>query len=601
MFFNIYEKNESNFDHNQFILTQVTAATLTEEINGIFNLDMECLIQDSNSSMLVIGNVIKALTPDDRPAQLFRITNVSKDLTKINVTAMAIAIADLSANFIPDSNVVNMNRVQGVNHLLEATLQKHRFKAVGKGNAGALNNLRVVRYNPIQAVLGSEDNTMLSRFGGEYQFDNFNIIAADFIGTDNGVIIAHKKNIIGIEETINDDDLVTRIIPQGTNELLLPEYYIDSPKINNYEKVYHRKINFDIGVQEADEEGNGEVVTQEQAYNMLRAAARGLFENDHIDDLFFNYKINFIELSKTEEYKDYAILEKVNLGDTVKVLVKKSGLTLTGRVYKYTFDLLKNRYDVIEIGSKKPDISSVINSTNQQISSIKNMIELEVSSMNENLNSKLTITEQGIMSEVNNKTQGLQSQIQQQAGAISSKVSRNEVSTIIQQSPESVKIAFNQGSNYIDFSSAGIKAFHGDGGYSYMGSGGFIYKKNGNDRPYKFINYTVKISQVPNGQWTSIYLPSDFQGKNINSDFTIVAWAGDVDSSVNAAKQKDGIRRLFIEIGSWDSNSRKLLLRPKLQKVGVMTGTMWGWDSSTTTSGNTIGEGAVDIIVLAQM
>lgn len=615
MYFNIYKKSETEFNHNEFIISHVISAKITEEINGIFNLDMECLLTEPNLDVIEVGSVIKCPMPDDREDQLFRITDVNKTFNSVVIKAAAIGIADLSVNFIPDTNVVGMNKLDAVNHLLKGTLQEHRFKAVGEAD-DELNNLRIVRYNPIQAIFGSEDNTMVNRFGGEYQFDNFKILVSKELGRDNGVIIAHKKNITGIEITIDDSTLATRIIPQGRDELLLPEYYIDSPKINDYEKVYHKHVSFDIGVVEPEPEGDTEggedselpevregeeIITEEQAFELLREATHKLFTEEKIDTLFFNYKINFIELSKTDQYKNYAALEKVNLGDTVKVLAENLGTTLSGRVYKYGYDVLKGVYDEIEIGSKKPDISSAISNTNQQISSVKNMIEFGISSMNERLNSKLTITENKIMTEVTDKDNKLQSQIEQQAGLIESKVSADEVSSIISQSPEAVKIAFNNGSNYVSIDNDGITTAHDDGSYTFMGRWGLEHKKAGATRPYKYINYAVKISQLNNGVWTKINLPKDFQYKNLDDDFVITTWTGDIDSNVNAEKHKDAIRRLFVQVGEWNATECTLMVRVCLQKIGIATLTYFGWDSQTTSSGNPIGEGAVDVIILAQM
>ena len=60
-----------------------------------------------------------------------------------------------------------------------------------------------------------------------------------------------------------------------------------------------------------------------------------------IDIPQFNYKVDFLELTKTEEYKNYSVLERVYLGDTVTIKHSKLNINLKAKVIKIT----KNNID----------------------------------------------------------------------------------------------------------------------------------------------------------------------------------------------------------------------------------------------------------------
>lgn len=124
---------------------------------------------------------------------------------------------------------------------------------------------------------------------------------------------------------------------------------------------------------------------------------------------------------------------------------------------------------------------------------------------------------------------------------------------------------------------------------------------NMNGNKLKSCDFMEVRPQINNGRMISIYLPSAFYGKNINTDFKVVCTYGAIDSNVNAVFQKDAIRNIFINIVSWNPWNRELVVQPCLQKIGVATHTHWGWNSQTTTTGNTIGEGAIDVVVMAQI
>ena len=136
------------------------------------------------------------------------------------------------------------------------------------------------------------------------------------------------------------------MIPQGANELLLPEIYVDSPLINTYRNPIVAKCEFsDIAVDDN--------TTEEQAYELLREAAQKLFSDSGIDKPTISVKVNWLELSKTEEYKNYSNLESVRLGDTVTV--QALGYEYKIRVIKVVYDCLLNTYTSFEIGDPKAD------------------------------------------------------------------------------------------------------------------------------------------------------------------------------------------------------------------------------------------------------
>ena len=168
---------------------------------------------------------------------------------------------------------------------------------------------------------------------------------------DRGVLVAYGKNIVDIEETLDLDGLCTRLMPVGKDGLLLPEKYIDSPYIGNYPNPKIKVVEFSDCENEAD----------------LRLAGQQYMFNTKIDIPQFNYKIDLLELSKTEEYKNYAVLERVYLGDIVTVKHFRLNLDLKAKVIKIVKNDLTGRTEKVELGSFKPNIATGINSAIQGV------------------------------------------------------------------------------------------------------------------------------------------------------------------------------------------------------------------------------------------
>ena len=80
-----------------------------------------------------------------------------------------------------------------------------------------------------------------------------------------------------------------------------------------------------------------------------------------------NIAVDFVLLQNTEEYKDYAILEEVYLGDVVTVINQKMNFSKKAKVISYKYDAILKRYNKIELGDLLPSIyGSVTTGTTAQ-------------------------------------------------------------------------------------------------------------------------------------------------------------------------------------------------------------------------------------------
>lgn len=342
----IYKNDCDDFNNNGLgILSDFkTSPKIKESLNGSFELSFDYALKGQNAEYLVVDNVIKA--PYDSSYQLFRIKKVKPTLTKINVYAVHI-FYDLSENFLMDVAPTKKTGVNAIAWLLENAMFPTKFSVTG--DLIPDNSARYIRKNIVDAILGA-DNCVVKRWGGEIERDNFRIIYHKQRGEDKGVYIKHGKNIKDIEISIDFTSVITRVVPQGANELLLPEYYVDSPLIKTYRNPIVAKYEFgDIKVDED--------TTEEQAYQKLRDAANELFTKQGIDKPSISVRVNWLELSKTEEYRyKYSNFESVRLGDTVTV--QALGYEYKIRVITVEYDCLLNRYTSFEIGDPKADYVS---------------------------------------------------------------------------------------------------------------------------------------------------------------------------------------------------------------------------------------------------
>ena len=370
----IYDSKEKDFINNGLaILEDCYRCEVEEVMNGLYNLELEYPTDDNKSKYLVKDNIIKTNTPNGE--QPFRIYRVLENLDTTIVYAKHIFF-DLVANFLMDCRHKFATCQQALEDILSSTLYKHNFTC--SSNIIERSNAYYIRKNPIEAIL-TEENSIISMYNAEILRDKFKIIANDSVGKDNHVIIEYKKNLLGLEKDDDNSKVVTRVIPTGLSSkdvsIMIDEIYVDSPLINNYINPIVKEYHFS-DLKEDTEKG----ITIDEIKRQLKIKAEELFSKDHIDLPKTNYRINFLDLSSTEEYKDFKALEKVKLGDIVTVRHKEMNIDIKRKVVKYRWDCINKEYIEIELGDLKQTLSKDISNINSKVDSMaennKNATEL---------------------------------------------------------------------------------------------------------------------------------------------------------------------------------------------------------------------------------
>lgn len=103
-----------------------------------------------------------------------------------------------------------------------------------------------------------------------------------------------------------------------------------------------------------------------------------LYANEHdLGTPKVSIEVSFINLSESSEYKDLALLETVKLCDTVDVVFPKLGVSATAKVVKTNYDVLSGRYESVELGSVKADLSTTVSVSKREAKEKISQTDLE--------------------------------------------------------------------------------------------------------------------------------------------------------------------------------------------------------------------------------
>lgn len=310
-----------------------TQSIVTRQLMGGWSMELFHPFNEAGA-LIERGLYIECSTP--KGLQKFKVRMVTKiSENTIRVTAFH-RFYDLCNNYVRDTNVVGKNRQQAISQILSNTLRPTTF--IVEGHSTATNNLRIVGLDPFTAIVGNQDNSVINRYGGEWDCDNDMIIVEDYVGTDRGYLVAWDKNMTELNESIDDTGLITQIIPVGRERLMLPEVTVDSVYINSYEDIYTREIAFsDIGV---DEDNN---IDEAEAQRLLRLAAEKYFRETECDILKANYEVSIKDIKNNPKYEECSFFNTLDIGDFVTVL-KNNGLRIKVRLLEYQYDSIKEEF-----------------------------------------------------------------------------------------------------------------------------------------------------------------------------------------------------------------------------------------------------------------
>ena len=365
----LYESTESTFETNGLgVLSDTISCQVVEERNGIFEITLEYPLTGIHYQEIKQRRIIFVKPNPYEDPQPFRIYRITKPLSgKITVYAQHISY-DLSG--VPVSPFSSGSVTGALSGLKTNAAATNPFSFwTDKTSTG---DFAVTVPTSTRTLLGGSDGSILDVFGGEYKFDRWTVRLYNNRGKNSGVSIRYGKNLMDLQQDENISNVVTGIYPywlSSEGELTeLPEKIVNAPGTYDFTRI--SAIDFSGDFEEAP--------TEEQ----LRDRANDYISSNNVGVPTVSITVEFQPLEQTVEYKDIALLERVNLCDTVNVEYSELGVSATAKCVKTTYDALKDKYISIELGDAKTNIADTIIQQQQEINEKPSVSFLEQAVIN---------------------------------------------------------------------------------------------------------------------------------------------------------------------------------------------------------------------------
>lgn len=354
----LYNANETAFETYGLGEIDATKAQVTRERNGNYTLYIEYPASGPLAGTFKNDMRIKSDAGLRTKNQTFFISRILKDSTGIlKVYAKHISHLTEKMAIRNNTNVSGTAQAALAIWALNA-LGGIRFDTWSDIDLTSKTSWNIADFKTARDVLGGVKGSILDVWGGEYEFDNTVIRLHKQLGRKSPTVLEYGRNILRAEDDQDIEGAYTSVYPyatytpenQGTGEggatsqqvtVELPEKYVDGPYIGLYNERRVLIVDFSSNFKDK------EVPTVDK----LRRLAKEYATNNRLGLPKINTKIEYVDLSKTLDYKLTQILEEAELCDIVPVYYPQIGLTSEdAKLTTIVYDVLLEQNDSVEVG-----------------------------------------------------------------------------------------------------------------------------------------------------------------------------------------------------------------------------------------------------------
>lgn len=348
----LFEKDTTTFNSNGLgRLTDMISCVVVEERNSIYECNFDYPIGGANFSEIQCGRIIGVTHDDTEDIQPFDIVSYEKPIDGI-VTFHAVHISYRLRGYVVDQTDVD-SLADAMTKLATATPSNsftYTADFTATGYAGAFNGVpRTVRQ-----LLGGVEGSILDTYGGEYEWDKFQVKLHQHRGDVVNFAIRYGVNMVDFKDDTDYANTYTTAIP----------YWIGDDGEGGQIIVKGNKVN--SGLTPFD--GHERCVPLDLSDKFETAPTTTDLENLALSMMVSRsvnlpkqtIKVDFVRLQDYGEYTLLSNLLECKLCDSIEVIFPDYSMSGFFKIVRTEYDVLENRYSSMELGALATTLSQAL-------------------------------------------------------------------------------------------------------------------------------------------------------------------------------------------------------------------------------------------------
>ena len=427
----LYPPTAAAWDTNGLgALSDCISCVVEETLNGPFELEMQYRLNGLHYADITLRSIVLAKpNPTARP-QPFRVYKISRPINGV-VTINAQHLSyDLSGIVIEPFNAPSLaSAMEGMktNAVTENPFEYETDKTV-------ISDFVVSYPSSARSLVAGQRGSLLDTYGGELEFDRYQVKLWAHRGKDNGVTIRYGKNMTDVNQEEDGSGVYTGVYPywysdeEGSADLGSSYVPVEG------EFDFTRILLLDL-TEEFENKPTAEELTQKA------------------QEYISNHDPGVPTISTTVSwYQSKDFVENVNLGDVVGVYFSRLGISAKAKIVKTRYNALQNRYESVDIGSVRSSIAGTIVSMDQGVSSVTQYTVTET----RRITKELEMTADSLRSAISDSAQNTTQLIQQSQAIIMEALQEYATTGDLEQLRSSMQSRFEILAGQIEASFASI-------------------------------------------------------------------------------------------------------------------------------------------------
>ena len=343
----LYEKDETLFSTNGLgRLRDVIECRVTEERNGVYELEFTYPVNGQNYDKIQIGRIVAVEHDDSGDVQPFDIVSYERPIDGI-VTFHCVHISYRQSHMTVTGS--NINSLADAFTALGTAQPSNPFTywtdKTSTGYVGAFDGVP----KTVRSMLGGVEGSILDAYGGEYEWDKFTVKLWSARGQYRDFAIRYGVNMVEYQDETDASPCYSSIIPywtDGTTTIVGDKQTLSTLPPSG------RDACVPMDVSEKFESQPTKAQVNSMGLSVLNQGSPYLPTQ--------NITVSFVRLQDTLEYAQFSSLLRCGLCDTINVIFPDYNSSGNFKIVKTVWDVLAERYEEMELGDLSISLSEAL-------------------------------------------------------------------------------------------------------------------------------------------------------------------------------------------------------------------------------------------------
>lgn len=351
----LFEKTETAFADNGIgRLRDCISATVSEERNGIYELDFEYPVTGANYDLIQCGRLVGVTHDESGDIQPFEIVSASRPINGI-VSFHAVHLSYRQSQMVATGS--NINSLADAFTLLGTATPSNPFSYETDITSSAYMAAADGTPRSVRQLLGGVQGSILDTYGGEYEWDKWRVILHSARGEMKDFAIRYGVNLLDYNDDTSYQNTFTSCIAywKGNDEIVTATATLGEDGYNGNDIC----VPLDL----SDKFEDKPTTTQ------LENEALSYMQRNQTNLPSQSIKVDFVRLSEMGEFAQFQDLLTCKLCDSIKVIFPMYNVSASFKIVKTVWNVLRGSYDSMELGTLSTTLSEALGITDSGSSS----------------------------------------------------------------------------------------------------------------------------------------------------------------------------------------------------------------------------------------